>query len=170
MDLLNRVTLLNIDTETVKEILTTYGEHMEVLKKEFIRVNENFQSGKDHLATELLSHSTGRLHVMISGLISVGSVEVQAKAPVCALNTNVTVAFRTLAFAPEALKVATNVQVDAGAVPPAVAEMLLTYLPTETAPVGIAQPLVESLDIASAIGVFRPSSRTKASVACALAV
>ena len=73
MDLLNRVTLLNIDTETVKEILTTYGEHMEVLKKEFIRVNENFQSGKDHLATELLSHSTGRLHIMISGLISVAS-------------------------------------------------------------------------------------------------
>ncbi|MBK8398517.1 MAG: hypothetical protein IPL26_25145 [Leptospiraceae bacterium] len=72
MDLLNRVTLLNIDSETVKEILTTYGENMEVLKKEFIRVNENFQSGKDHLATELLSHSTGRLHVMISGLISVG--------------------------------------------------------------------------------------------------
>lgn len=73
MDLLNRVTLLNIDSETVKEILTTYGENMEVLKKEFIRVNENFQSGKDHVATELLSHSTGRLHVMISGLISVAS-------------------------------------------------------------------------------------------------
>lgn len=73
MDLINRVTLMNIDTETVKEILTTYGEHMEVLKKEFIRVNENFQSGKDHLATELLSHSTGRLHIMISGLISVAS-------------------------------------------------------------------------------------------------
>ncbi|HNI91127.1 MAG TPA: hypothetical protein PKX55_23445, partial [Leptospiraceae bacterium] len=71
MDLINRVTLLNIDTETVKDILTTYGENMEVLKKEFIRVNENFQSGKDHLATELLSHSTGRLHIMISGLISV---------------------------------------------------------------------------------------------------
>ena len=33
MDLINRVTLMNIDTETVKEILTTYGEHMEVLKK-----------------------------------------------------------------------------------------------------------------------------------------
>lgn len=73
MDLLNRVTLLNIDPETVKEILTTYGDNMEVLKKEFIRVNENFQSGKDHLATELLSHSTGRLHVMISGLVSVAS-------------------------------------------------------------------------------------------------
>jgi len=73
MDLLNRVTLLNIDSDTVKEILTTYGENMEVLKKEFIRVNENFQSGKDHVATELLSHSTGRLHVMISGLISVAS-------------------------------------------------------------------------------------------------
>lgn len=73
MDLLNRVTLLNIDTDTVKEILTTYGGNMEVLKKEFIRVNENFQSGKDHLATELLTHSTGRLHVMISGLISVAS-------------------------------------------------------------------------------------------------
>lgn len=73
MDLLNRVTLLNIDSDTVKEILTTYGEHMEVLKKEFVRVNENFQSGKDHLATELLSHSTGRLHVMISGLVSVAS-------------------------------------------------------------------------------------------------
>ena len=71
MDLINRITLLNLDTETVKEILSTYGNNMEVLKKEFISVNENFQSGKDLLATELLQHSSGRLHLLISGLISV---------------------------------------------------------------------------------------------------
>ena len=73
MDLINRITLFNLDTETVKEILTTYGNNMEVLKKEFISVNENFQSGKELVATELLQHSSGRLHIMISGLISVAN-------------------------------------------------------------------------------------------------
>lgn len=73
MDLINRLNLLNLDTETIKEILDTYSNNMEVLKKEFMSVNENFQSGKENLANQLLQHSSGRLHIMISGLISVAS-------------------------------------------------------------------------------------------------
>ena len=37
---------------------------------EFIRINENFQSGKDAVAGELLNHSIGRLHVMLSSFVS----------------------------------------------------------------------------------------------------
>ncbi len=73
MDLINRLSLLNLDTETIKEILDTYANNMEVLKKEFMSVNENFQSGKEALANQLLQHSSGRLHIMISGLISVAN-------------------------------------------------------------------------------------------------
>lgn len=73
MDLLNRISLLHTDMETLKQIVKTYANNMELLKKEFIRVNENFQSGKDYLATELLNHSIGRLHILVSGLVSLAS-------------------------------------------------------------------------------------------------
>ena len=61
---------LEIDLHTIKEIISTYADNMEVLKKEFIRINENFQSGKDAVAGELLNHSIGRLHVMLSSFVS----------------------------------------------------------------------------------------------------
>ena len=55
----------------IKDIISTYADNMEVLKKEFIRINENFQSGKDAVAGELLNHSIGRLHIMLSSFVSI---------------------------------------------------------------------------------------------------
>lgn len=79
---------------------------------------------------------------------------------------NVTVLLRSLALAPDDTNVAKSAHL--GGV--YVGLMLATYLPVDTAPVGIAQPAVTSLDKASEIGVFNPSSKINASDTCALAV
>jgi hypothetical protein len=73
IDLSNRLSALTIDPATLKELVTTYSHNMDSLKNEFIKVNEAYQSGKDYLANELLNRSTGRLHILISGLISLKS-------------------------------------------------------------------------------------------------
>jgi hypothetical protein len=73
MNLINKTSLLTVDINTLEEVVRAYSENMEVLKKEFIRVNENFQSGKDILAGELLSHSIGRLEILLNALISLKS-------------------------------------------------------------------------------------------------
>ncbi len=70
MTLINKTSILGVDLHTIKEIIATYADNREVLKKEFIRINENFQSGKDAVAGELLNHSIGRLHVMLSSFVS----------------------------------------------------------------------------------------------------
>jgi hypothetical protein len=70
MNLINKTSALTIDVNTLKEVIHAYSENMDVLKKEFIRVNENFQSGKDALAGELLVHSSGRLQVLLNSLAS----------------------------------------------------------------------------------------------------
>lgn len=70
MTLINKTSILGVDLHTIKEVISTYADNMEVLKKEFIRINENFQSGKDAVAGELLNHSIGRLHVMLSSFVS----------------------------------------------------------------------------------------------------
>ena len=71
MTLINKISILGVDVKTLKEIITTYSDNMEVLKKEFIRINENFQAGKDAVAGELLNHSIGRLHIMLSSFVSI---------------------------------------------------------------------------------------------------
>jgi len=71
MTLINKISILGVDVKTLKEIITTYSDNMEVLKKEFIRINENFQAGKDAVAGELLNHSIGRLHLMLSSFVSI---------------------------------------------------------------------------------------------------
>ncbi|MCB1141746.1 MAG: hypothetical protein H7A24_12765 [Leptospiraceae bacterium] len=73
LNLINRTAVLTVDTKTLKDVLMNFSENMEVMKNEFIRVNENFQSGKDALAGELLSHSIGRLNIMLSSFISIRS-------------------------------------------------------------------------------------------------
>jgi hypothetical protein len=70
MTLINKTSILGVDLNTIKEVISTYADNMEILKKEFIRINENFQSGKDAVAGELLNHSIGRLHVMLSSFVS----------------------------------------------------------------------------------------------------
>lgn len=70
MDLINKITSLDMDMDTIKNVIGTYAESMEVLKQEFIRVNENYQSGKDFAANELLNHSISRLHVLLGAFIA----------------------------------------------------------------------------------------------------
>lgn len=76
MNLINKASALTVDQATLLEIIRAYSQNMDVLKNEFIRVNENLQSGKEVIAGELLGHSTGRLQVLLSALISL-----QAKLP-----------------------------------------------------------------------------------------
>ena len=71
MTLINKTSILGVDLKTIKDIISTYADNMEVLKKEFIKINENFQSGKDAVAGELLNHSIGRLHIMLSSFVSI---------------------------------------------------------------------------------------------------
>lgn len=71
MTLINKISILGVDVKTLQGIISTYADNMEVLKKEFIRINENFQSGKDGVASELLDHSIGRLHIMLSSFVSI---------------------------------------------------------------------------------------------------
>jgi len=71
MTLINKISILGVDIKTLQGIISTYADNMEVLKKEFIRINENFQSGKDGVASELLNHSIGRLHIMLSSFVSI---------------------------------------------------------------------------------------------------
>jgi hypothetical protein len=73
LNLINRTAVLTVDNKTIKDVLHYFSENMDVLKKEFIRVNENFQMGKDILAGELLSHSIGRLNLMLSSFISINT-------------------------------------------------------------------------------------------------
>ncbi|MBE7413136.1 MAG: hypothetical protein L6Q54_12105 [Leptospiraceae bacterium] len=70
MDLTGRVSAIDLTTDALVDIVHTYSENMDTLKNEFIKVNENFQSGKDLIASELLSHSITRLNVLLTGLIS----------------------------------------------------------------------------------------------------
>lgn len=71
MTLINRMTLLALDDEMIKGIIETYSNNMDLLKNEFIRVNEYFQSGKDAIAGELLNINIEKLHLLISGLLSI---------------------------------------------------------------------------------------------------
>ncbi|MCB1189204.1 MAG: hypothetical protein H7A23_03990 [Leptospiraceae bacterium] len=70
MDLINKITALDMDMDTIKNVISTYGKNMETLKQEFIRVNESYQSGKDLKANELLNYSIGRLHVLLGAFIA----------------------------------------------------------------------------------------------------
>ena len=70
MDLIGRVSAIDLSVSALVDIVRTYSENMDTLKNEFMKVNENFQSGKDLIASELLSHAITRLNVLLTGLIS----------------------------------------------------------------------------------------------------
>ncbi len=98
MSLINKTSTLTVDQNTLYEIIHAYSQNMDVLKKEFIRVNENLQAGKDILAGELLHHSTGRLQVLLSALIAL-----QSKLPNSSLE-QIKVGEKTLGEITEKLK------------------------------------------------------------------
>ncbi|MDI7201935.1 hypothetical protein [Leptospira santarosai] len=70
MDLIARTQVLDLDLPTLKEILNTFIDDIEGLKEAFVRVNEAYQSGKDEVATELLTQSVTRINVLLTSFIT----------------------------------------------------------------------------------------------------
>lgn len=70
MNLINKTTALSVDIQTLRDVIRVYSQNMEVLKNEFIRVNENLQSGKEILAGEILNYSTERLQVLLNAIMA----------------------------------------------------------------------------------------------------
>lgn len=73
LDLRNRTAILDLDTDKLVDIIREYSNGMDKIKDEFISINENFQSGKDFKASELLTNSIGKLNTLLTALISLRS-------------------------------------------------------------------------------------------------
>lgn len=70
MNLLSKTSALTVDIQTLKDVIQAYSQNMGVIKNEFIRVNENLQSGKELLAGEILNYATEKLQVLLNALLS----------------------------------------------------------------------------------------------------
>ncbi|TGN19404.1 hypothetical protein [Leptospira idonii] len=71
MDLSGRLAVIRMDESELVAIIKKFVDEKDSVIKDFMLVNENFQSGKDHLATEILTDAVGRLNGLISALVSV---------------------------------------------------------------------------------------------------
>ncbi|RHX81573.1 hypothetical protein [Leptospira yasudae] len=70
MDLIARTQVLDLDLPTLKEILDTFIANIGGLKEAFVKVNEAYQSGKDEVATELLTQSISQINVLLTSFIT----------------------------------------------------------------------------------------------------
>ncbi|ABJ75319.1 hypothetical protein [Leptospira borgpetersenii] len=70
MDLIARTQVLDLDLPTLKEILNTFIDNIGGLKEAFVKVNEAYQSGKDEVATELLTQSVAQINVLLTSFIT----------------------------------------------------------------------------------------------------
>ncbi|EMJ93754.1 hypothetical protein [Leptospira alstonii] len=70
MDLIARTQVLDFDLPTLKEILNTFIDNIGGLKEAFVKVNEAYQSGKDEVATELLTQSISQINVLLTSFIT----------------------------------------------------------------------------------------------------
>jgi len=70
IDLSARLAVIRMDDSALFEIIRKFVTDKEKVKKDFMLVNENFQSGKDYLATEILTDAVGRLNSLTSALVS----------------------------------------------------------------------------------------------------
>lgn len=70
MDLVSRTQVLELDLPTLKEILNTFIDNIGGLKEAFVKVNEAYQSGKDEVATELLTQSVTQINVLLTSFIT----------------------------------------------------------------------------------------------------
>ncbi|MCC5814924.1 MAG: hypothetical protein JJT78_09225 [Leptospira sp.] len=73
LDLRNRTAILDLDTDKLLDIIREYSTKMDAIKAEFVSINENFQSGKDSRASELLTDAIGKLNTLLTALISLRS-------------------------------------------------------------------------------------------------
>ncbi|WP_322113647.1 hypothetical protein [Leptospira limi] len=71
MDLSTRLAVMRLDESELIEIISKFVDQKDKVIKDFMLVNENFQSGKDHLASEILNDAVGRLTGLMSALVSI---------------------------------------------------------------------------------------------------
>jgi hypothetical protein len=70
LDLRTRTEILDLNKEQLLEILKDYTNSMDSIKTNFMKVNENFQSGRDKLASEMLTDGIGKMNTLLTALIS----------------------------------------------------------------------------------------------------
>lgn len=70
MDLTNRFAFNRFSDEDLKEQIIAYLGQYDKVIDDFKAVNENFQSGKDHLANEILNDTINSLNTMISCIVT----------------------------------------------------------------------------------------------------
>lgn len=70
LDLKNRTMVLDMDRDELLKVIQEYAHNIEKIKNDFISVNENFQSGKDRKASELLENAISNMNLLLTALIS----------------------------------------------------------------------------------------------------
>ncbi|PJZ67387.1 hypothetical protein CH371_04965 [Leptospira wolffii] len=70
MDLVARASVLDLELPTLREILDTFIKAVPALKESFVKVNESYQSGKDEVATHLLTQSVSQINVLLTSFIT----------------------------------------------------------------------------------------------------
>jgi hypothetical protein len=71
MDLRARLTVIRMEDPELLGIIQKFVDDKDKIIKDFMLINENFQSGKDHLATEIMTDAVGRLNALISAMVSI---------------------------------------------------------------------------------------------------
>ncbi len=71
MDLSSRLAVIRMEDPELLVIIQKFVDDKDKIIKDFMLINENFQSGKDHLATEIMTDAVGRLNALISAMVSI---------------------------------------------------------------------------------------------------
>jgi hypothetical protein len=71
MDLSARLAVIRMEDSELLSIIQKFVDEKDKIIKDFMLINENFQSGKDHLATEIMTDAVGRLNALISAMVSI---------------------------------------------------------------------------------------------------
>lgn len=73
IDLMSRTSVLDMDPDTLKQIISGFTNGIPALKEELVRINENYQAGKDEVAIQVLNHAVSQINMLLTALISVKS-------------------------------------------------------------------------------------------------
>lgn len=70
IDISARLGVMRMEEPELISVIRKFVDEKDKVIRDFIFVNESFQSGKDHLATEVLGDAVGRLNGLISSFVS----------------------------------------------------------------------------------------------------
>lgn len=73
IDLGSRLGVMRMEESELIEVITKFITEKDKVIRDFMLVNESFQSGKDHLATEILGDAVGRLNALVSSFVALQS-------------------------------------------------------------------------------------------------